>query len=147
MADATRPLPALRFPAHQAWQALAYCSLATCHMQRAIQVLTCPSVRSPCIQSAKLEMECTCLHFYGASGLCSDQPSRRRVSKGDEFNKAAPAPAAPAAPAPSSRGEWCLPRRRASHASGLGGCRSWRRRSWRGHRAAPGDFYARPPPR
>ena len=41
----------------------------------------------------------------GASGLLSDQPCRRRVSKGDEFNKAAPAPPAPpprpAAPAPA----------------------------------------------
>ena len=53
----------------------------------------------------------------GESGLRSDQPGRRRVSKGDDFKKAAPAPAAPAAPAPSSRGEWCPPRRRASHAS------------------------------
>ena len=33
----------------------------------------------------------------GASGLLSDQPCRRRVSKGDEFNKAAPAQQAPAA--------------------------------------------------
>ena len=43
----------------------------------------------------------------GASGLRSDQPCRRRVSKGDEFNKAAPAPPAPppapAAPAPAAR--------------------------------------------
>ena len=42
----------------------------------------------------------------GASGLRSDQPCRRRVSKGDEFNKAAPAPPvpppAPAAPAPAA---------------------------------------------
>ena len=40
----------------------------------------------------------------GASGLHSDQPSgcRRRVSKGDEFNKAAPARQAPAAPAPAA---------------------------------------------
>ena len=36
----------------------------------------------------------------GASGLRSDQPCRRRVCKGDEFNKAAQAPPAPAAPAP-----------------------------------------------
>ena len=36
----------------------------------------------------------------GASGLRSDQPCRRRVGKGDEFNKTAPAPPAPAAPAP-----------------------------------------------
>ena len=36
----------------------------------------------------------------GASGLRLDQPCRRRVSKGDEFNKAAPAPPAPAATAP-----------------------------------------------
>ena len=42
----------------------------------------------------------------------------------------------------SSRGEWCPPRWRASHASGRWGCRSWRRRScarW-GRRAAPGGF-------
>ena len=42
----------------------------------------------------------------GVSGLRSDQPCRRRVSKGDEFNKAAPAPPAPsqapAAPAPAA---------------------------------------------
>ena len=38
----------------------------------------------------------------GASGLRSDQPCRRRVGKGDEFNKAAPAPPAPAAPAPAA---------------------------------------------
>ena len=42
----------------------------------------------------------------GASGLRSDQPCRRRVSKGDEFNKAASAPPAPppapAAPAPTA---------------------------------------------
>ena len=38
----------------------------------------------------------------GASGLRLDQPCRRRVSKGDEFNKAAPAPPAPAAPAPAA---------------------------------------------
>ena len=31
----------------------------------------------------------------GASGLRSDQPCRRRVGKGDEFDKAAPAPPAP----------------------------------------------------
>ena len=31
----------------------------------------------------------------GASGLRSDQPGWRRVGKGDEFNKAAPAPQAP----------------------------------------------------
>ena len=39
----------------------------------------------------------------GASGLRSDQPCRRRVGKGDEFNKAAPAPPAPAAPANCAR--------------------------------------------
>ena len=40
----------------------------------------------------------------GASGLRSDQPCRRRVSKGDEFNKAAPAPpASPPAPAASAQ--------------------------------------------
>ena len=33
-----------------------------------------------------------------ASGLRSDQPCKRRVSKGDEFNKAAPAQQVPAAP-------------------------------------------------
>ena len=38
----------------------------------------------------------------GASGLRSDQLCRRRVSKGDEFTKAAPAPPAPAAPAPAT---------------------------------------------
>ena len=38
----------------------------------------------------------------GASGLRSDHPCRRRVSKGDEFNKAAQAPQAPAAPAPAA---------------------------------------------
>ena len=38
----------------------------------------------------------------GASGLRLDQPCRRLVSKGDEFNKAAPAPQAPAAPAPAA---------------------------------------------
>ena len=38
----------------------------------------------------------------GASGLHSDQPCRRRVSKGVEFNKAVPAPPAPAAPAPAA---------------------------------------------
>ena len=42
----------------------------------------------------------------GASGLRSDQPCRRRVGKGDEFNKAAPAPPgpppAPAAPTPAA---------------------------------------------
>ena len=38
----------------------------------------------------------------GASGLRSDQPGRRRVSKGDEFNKAAQVPPAPAAPAPAA---------------------------------------------
>ena len=42
----------------------------------------------------------------GVSGLRSYQPGRRRVDKGDEFNKAAPAPQvppqAPAAPAPAS---------------------------------------------
>ena len=38
----------------------------------------------------------------GASGLRSDQPCRRRVSKGYEFNKAAPAPPAAAAPAPAA---------------------------------------------
>ena len=38
----------------------------------------------------------------GASGLRLDQPCRRRVSKGDEFNKAAPAPPAPAATAPAA---------------------------------------------
>ena len=36
----------------------------------------------------------------GASGLRSDQPCRRRVGKGDEFNKTAPAPPAPTAPEP-----------------------------------------------
>ena len=42
----------------------------------------------------------------GSSGLRSDQPCRRRVGKGDEFNKAVPAPPpAPAAPAPAA--EWC----------------------------------------
>ena len=43
--------------------------------------------------------------FEGESELRSDQPCRRRVSKGDELNKAAPAPPAPppapAAPAPA----------------------------------------------
>ena len=42
----------------------------------------------------------------GASGLCFDQPCRRRVGKGDEFNKAVQAPPvpprAPAAPAPAA---------------------------------------------
>ena len=38
----------------------------------------------------------------GASGLRSDQPCRRRVSKGYEFNKAALEPPAPAAPAPAA---------------------------------------------
>ena len=38
----------------------------------------------------------------GASGLRSDQPGRRRVGKGDEFNKAAPALPAQAAPAPAA---------------------------------------------
>ena len=53
-------------------------------------------------------------HFYGnivglesASGLCLDQPCRRCVSQGNEFNKAAQAPQAPpqapAAPAPAAR--------------------------------------------
>ena len=37
----------------------------------------------------------------GASELRSDQPCRRCVSKGDEFNKAAPAPPAPL-PAPAA---------------------------------------------
>ena len=41
-----------------------------------------------------------------ASGLRLDQPGRRRVGKGDEFNKAAPAlpvpPPAPSAPAPAA---------------------------------------------
>ena len=51
--------------------------------------------------------------FYGdivgledAYGFRSDQPGRRRVGKGDEFNKAAPAPQvpppAPVAPAPAA---------------------------------------------
>ena len=40
----------------------------------------------------------------GASWLRSDQLGRRRVSKGDEFNKAVPAPQALAAPA-SAAGE------------------------------------------
>ena len=38
----------------------------------------------------------------GASGLRSDQPCRRRVIKGDEFNKTAPALTASAAPAPAA---------------------------------------------
>ena len=38
----------------------------------------------------------------GASVLRSDQPCRRRVIKGDEFNKTAPAPPASAAPAPAA---------------------------------------------
>ena len=38
----------------------------------------------------------------GASGLRPDQPHRRRVSKGYESNKAAPAPLAAAAPAPAA---------------------------------------------
>ena len=42
----------------------------------------------------------------GASGLRLDQPGRRRVGKGDKFNKAALAPLlppqAPAAPAPAA---------------------------------------------
>ena len=46
------------------------------------------------------------LGVEGASGLRSDQPGRRRVGKGDEFNKAAQAPPvppqAPAAPAPAA---------------------------------------------
>ena len=49
-------------------------------------------------------------YFYGdivglrdASVLRSDQPCTRRVSKGDEFNKTAPAPPASAAPAPAAR--------------------------------------------
>ena len=50
-------------------------------------------------------------YFYGdivgLEGACglqvrSDQPCRRRVGKGDEYNKAAPAPPAPAAPAPAA---------------------------------------------
>ena len=49
-------------------------------------------------------------YFYGdivglegdASGLRSDQPCRRRVGKGDEFNKAALAQQALAAPAPAA---------------------------------------------
>ena len=39
----------------------------------------------------------------GTSGLRSDQPCRRRINKGDEFNKAAPAPPAPVAPEPAAR--------------------------------------------
>ena len=38
----------------------------------------------------------------GASGLRSDQPCRRRVINGDDFNKTAPAPPASAAPAPAA---------------------------------------------
>ena len=38
----------------------------------------------------------------GASGLRSDQPCRRRVGKGDDFNKTAPASPAPAARAPAA---------------------------------------------
>ena len=38
----------------------------------------------------------------GASGLRSDQPCRRRVIKGDEFNKTALAPPASAAPVPAA---------------------------------------------
>ena len=38
----------------------------------------------------------------GASVLRSDQPCRRRIIKGDEFNKTAPAPPASAAPAPAA---------------------------------------------
>ena len=38
----------------------------------------------------------------GASVLRSDQPCRRRVIKGDEFIKIAPAPPASAAPAPAA---------------------------------------------
>ena len=48
--------------------------------------------------------------FYGdivgledGSGLRLDQPCRMRVSKGDEFNKAEPAPPAPGTPAPAAR--------------------------------------------
>ena len=37
-----------------------------------------------------------------ASVLRSEQPSRRLVIKGDEFNKTAPAPPASAAPAPAA---------------------------------------------
>ena len=64
-------------------------------------------------------------YFYGdivgledVSGLRSDQSCRRRVSKGDELNKAAPAPPAPppapAAPAPAAgeNGATSLPRLR-----------------------------------
>ena len=40
--------------------------------------------------------------FEGASVLRSDQPCRRRVIKGDEFIKTAPAPPASAAPAPAA---------------------------------------------
>ena len=40
--------------------------------------------------------------FEGASVLRSDQPCRRRIIKGDEFNKTAPAPPASAAPAPAA---------------------------------------------
>ena len=39
----------------------------------------------------------------GASGLRSDQPCRRRVSKGEELNKAASAQLAPAAPASAAK--------------------------------------------
>ena len=38
-----------------------------------------------------------------AYGLCSDQPGRRRVGKGDEFNKVALAQPAPTAPAPAAK--------------------------------------------
>ena len=38
----------------------------------------------------------------GASGLRLDQPCRRHVSKGDEFNKTAQSSPAPAAPAPAA---------------------------------------------
>ena len=77
------------------------------------------SVCQQCAQTALIAMQsqtpctsCWPVHFYGdivgfegESELRSDQPCRRRVSKGDELNKAAPAPPAPppapAAPAPA----------------------------------------------
>ena len=39
---------------------------------------------------------------FGPAPQEARQPCRRRVCKGDEFNKAAPAPPAPAAPAPAA---------------------------------------------
>ena len=61
---------------------------------------------------------CVCLlgYFYvdnvglhGASVLRLDQPCRRRVIKGDEFNKTAPAPQASVAPAPAAGENGALP--------------------------------------